>query len=240
MERVQASYTVTVQWLVVGLLCLGLSSCSLQKRTTLPGWHWEHEKTAIHQGPISNAETFLKDRDRLVNLPPLGSCLQPEVDLSRTLQVSAQTSCPKRDVEAMITLVASEVDEVNLPSTLMLSSVDLDQNAESETTEDEPDEWLVAALIALGFGLMVLPSPIAGVLIGLAPFIFSLGQLVRLSRMEVDQKKKRKGKTSGYILLMLVSVLATIGLTSFLAFSAAVDAVQGSGWSFSWNYTGPG
>ena len=140
----------------------------------------------------------------------------------------------------MTTLVASEVDEVNLPSTLMLSSVDLDQNAESETTEDEPDEWLVAALIALGFGLMVLPSPIAGVLIGLAPFIFSLGQLVRLSRMEVDQKKKRKGKTSGYILLMLVSVLATIGLTSFLAFSAAVDAVQGSGWSFSWNYTGPG
>lgn len=72
MEREQASYTVTVQWLVVGLFCLGLSSCSLQKRTTLPGWHWEHEKTAIHQGPISNAEAFLKDRGRLVNLPPVG------------------------------------------------------------------------------------------------------------------------------------------------------------------------
>jgi hypothetical protein len=240
MKKEKASNKVSVQWLVVGLLSLGLSGCSLQKRTTLPGWHWEHEKTAIHQGPISNAETFLKDRGRLVNLPSRRSSLQSEVDLARTLQVSAQTSWPKRDVEAMTMLVTSEIDVANQPSTFMLSSADPGKNEQSETMEKEPDEWLVAALITLGFGLMMLPSPIAGVFIGFAPFIFSLGQLVRLSRMEAAKKKKSKGKTFGYILLMLASVLATIGLTSFLAFSAVVDAAQGSGWSFSWNYTGPG
>ena len=54
------------------------------------------------------------------------------------------------------------------------------------------------------------------------------------------KKKASKGKTFGYIVLMLVSVFAAIGLTSFLLFSEAVGTVQGSGWSFSWAYTGPG
>ena len=187
---------------------------------------------------MSNAEAFLEDR--LVKLPPLGSRLKSEIGLYRKLQVSALNSSPKRDVEALAVLGVSEIDEARQPSMLMLSAIDLDQNAESETTEDEPNEWLVAALITLGFGLVMLPSPVAGVLVGLAPFIFSLGQLVKLSRMEDAAKNKGKGKTFGYILLMLVSVLATIGLTSFLAFLAVVDAAEGSGWSFSWNYTGPG
>lgn len=240
MNQMETSNIGLVQWLVVGLLLLGLSGCSLQKRTTLPGWHWEHEKTAFHPGPMSNAETFLKDRGHLVNMLPRGTRLQSEVDRPRTLQVSAENASPKPDVEALAMLVASEIDEANPPSTLMLSPADSDVGAQSETTEDEPNEWLVAALITLGFGLMVLPSPFAGVLIGLAPFLFSLGQLVRLSRMEKAKKKNNKGKTFGYIVLMLVSVFAAIGLTSFLAFSEAVGAVQGSGWSFSWNYTGPG
>ena len=240
MKRVKASNNVFVQWLVVGLLSLSLLGCSLQKRTTLPGWHWEHEKTAIHQGPISNAETFPKDRGHLGSLRLRGSCFQSEVDLSRTLKVSEQTSVPERDVEALTMLVASELDRAKKPSTLMLSSTDLDKNAESETTEDEPNEWLVAALIILAFGLVMLPSPVAGIFIGLAPFIFSLGQLKKLSRMEEPKKKKSQGKKFGYILLMLASVLVSIGLTSFLAFLAVVDAVEGVGWSFSWNYTGPG
>lgn len=240
MKQMETSNIGLVQWLVVGLLLLGLSGCSLQKRTTLPGWHWEHEKTAFHPGPMSNAETFLKDRGHLANMPPRGTSLQSEVDLSRTLQVSAENASPKPDVEALAMLVASEIDEATPPSTLMLSPADPDEGAQSETTEDEPNEWLVAALITLGFGLMLLPSPFAGVLIGLAPFLFSLGQLVRLSRMEKAKKKRSKGKTIGYIVLMLVSVFAAIGLTSFLLFSEVVGAVQGSGWSFSWNYTGPG
>lgn len=240
MNQMETSNIGLVQWLVVGLFLLGLSGCSLQKRTTLPGWHWEHEKTAFHPGPMSNAETFLKDRGHFVNMLPRGTRLQSEVDRPRTLQVSAENASPRPDVEALAMLVASEIDEANPPSTLMLSPTDSDVGAQSETTEDEPNEWLVAALITLGFGLMVLPSPFAGVLIGLAPFLFSLGQLVRLSRMEKAKKKNNKGKTFGYIVLMLVSVFAAIGLTSFLAFSEAVGAVQGSGWSFSWNYTGPG
>ena len=137
-------------------------------------------------------------------------------------------------------LAASEVEDANQHSTLMLSSADTDKNAESETTDKEPNNWLMAALVMLAMGMMMLPSPVAGVFIGLAPFIFSLGQLVRHSRMEEAQKKKNQGKKVGYILLMLVSVFVTIGLTSFLAFSAAVDAAAGSGWSFSWNYSGPG
>jgi len=240
MQRVKASNKFTVQWLVVGLLSLGLQGCSLQKRTTLPGWHWQHDKTAIRQGSISNAETFPKDRGHLVDLRLRGACFQSEVDLCRTLQVSEQTSLPKRDVEAMTMLVASEIDEAKKPSTLRLSSADLYKNAESETTEDEPNEWLVAAVITLALGLMMLPSPIAGIFIGLAPFIFSLGQLVRLSRMERPKRKRVRVKKFGYILLMLASVLLTIGLTSFLAFSAVMDAAEGSGWSFSWYYTGPG
>lgn len=240
MNPLQARNQDPVQWLVVCLFLLGLSGCSLEKRTTLPGWHWEHQKTAIQRGPISNAETFLKDRGRLVNLPSRGARLQSEIDLSRTLQVSAYTSLPKRHVEAMTVLLPSEMNEVHQPSMLVRSSVDLDKNSESGTIDKEPNEWLVAALITLGFGLMVLPSPFAGVLIGLAPFIFSLGQLVRPSRMKETEKKKGQGKTFAYILLMLASVFVTIGLTSFLAFSAVVDAAEGSGWSFSWNYTGPG
>ena len=162
----------------------------------------------------------------MVDLRLRGACFQSEVDPSRTLQVSEQTSLPERDVEAMTTLVASELDETKKPSTLMLSSTDFDENAESETTEGEPSEWLVAALIALAFGLVMLPSPVAGILIGLAPFIFSLGQLKKLSRMEEPKKKKSQGKKFGYILLMLASVLVSIGLTSFLAFLAVVDAVE--------------
>ena len=239
MERLNARNHVEVHWFVVGLLLLGLSGCSLQKRTTLPGWHWEHEKTSIQQGPISNAQTFLKDRGHLVNLSPRASHPQSKVDLSRTLRVSAQTSSPQLDVQAMTMLVASEIDEANQTSTLMRSSAD-PENGQSGTIEKEPNEWLVAALIALGFGLTMLPSPIAGVFIGLAPFIFSLGQLVRLSRLKEADKKKSQGKRFVYILLMLASVIGTIGLTSFLAFSALADAAQGSGWSFSWNYTGPG
>jgi hypothetical protein len=98
----------------------------------------------------------------------------------------------------------------------------------------------MAALIMLAMGMVALPVPLAGVFIGLAPFIFSIGQLVRFSRMDEDSKKKSQGKKIGYIFLMLASVFVTIGLTSFLAFSAVVDAAAGSGWSFSWNYSGPG
>jgi hypothetical protein len=240
MGRMQSRSNATVQWLLVGLLSLGLVSCSLQKRTTLPGWHWEHERTAIHQGPSSNVGTFPKDRHHLGILRRRGACIQSKVDLSRTLQVSGQTSLPKQDVEALTMLAASEVEDANQHSTLMLSSADTDKNAESETTDKEPNNWLMAALVMLAMGMMMLPSPVAGVFIGLAPFIFSLGQLVKHSRMEEAQKKKNQGKKVGYILLMLVSVFVTIGLTSFLAFSAAVDAASGSGWSFSWNYSGPG
>ena len=229
-----------VHGLVVGLLSLGLPGCSLQKRTTLPGWHWEHEKTAIRRGPMSNAEAFVKDRGHLVNLAPRGTRLQPEVDLCRTLQVSGQPSSPQLDVEAMTKLVASELDEANRPSPLMLFSADSDESVQSGTVEKEPNEWLVAALITLGFGLMMLPSPAAGVFIGLAPFLFSLGQLVRISRMEEADKKRSQGKTFGHILLMLASVFVTIGLTTALAVSAALDAAQWSGWSFPWSYTGPG
>ena len=175
MKRVKTSNNVLVQWLVVGLLSLGLIGCSLQKRTTLPGWHWEHEKTAIHQGPISKAETFPKDRRHLVDLRLRESYFQSEVDPYRRLQVSERTFLPERDVEVMTMFVASELDVAKKPSTLMLSPANLDKNAESETTEGEPNAWLVAALITLTFGLVMLPSPIAGIFIGLAPFIFSLG-----------------------------------------------------------------
>ena len=240
MKRVKASNNLRVQWFVVGLLFLVLTSCSLQKRTTMPGWHWEHEKITFHQGPSANAETFLKDRGHLVNLSSRGAGLQSEVDLSRTLQVSAPTSLPKSDVEAMNMLSASELDEVSHPSALMRASVPLNEEAQKGTTEEAPNEWLVAALITLGFGLMMLPSPIAGVFIGLAPFIFSLGQLVRLSREEKALKKKSRGKKFGYILLMLASVFITIGLTSFLNFAAVANSVAGAGWSFTWSYTGPG
>lgn len=240
MKRMQSRSNATVQWLLVGLLSWGLVGCSLQKRTTLPGWHWEHERTAIHQGPISNVETSLKYGSQLGITHRRGACLEQKVDPFRTLQVSAQTSLPKQDVEALTMLVASELDEANQHSTSMLYSADQKKNAERETTDKEPDNWLIAALVMLAMGMMMLPSPVAGVFIGLAPFIFSLGQLVRLTRMEEAQKKKNQGKKVGYILLMLASVFVTLGLTSFLAFSAAVDAAAGSGWSFSWNYSGPG
>ena len=240
MERVKASNTVLVQWLVVGLLSLGLQGCSLQKRTTLPGWHWEHEKIAIHHGLISKAETFPEDRGQMVDLRLRGTSFQSEVDPSRTLQVSEQSFLPERGVETMTMLVASELDDAKKPSILMLSSADLENNSESETIEDEPNNWLVVAFMFLGFGLAILPSPMAGILIGLAPFIFSLGQLVRLSRLEEAKKKKSQGKKFGSILLMLASVFVTIGLTSFLAFLGLVDAVEGIGWSFPWSYTGPG
>ena len=189
---------------------------------------------------MSNAETFLKDRGHLVNLAPRGTRLQSEGDLCWTLQVSGPTSSPRLDVEAMPTLVVSELAEANRPSTLIHSLADPDENAQSGTVEKEPNEWLVAALITLGFGLMMLPSPAAGVFIGLAPFLFSLGQLVRISRMEEADKKRSQGKTFGHILLMLASVFVTIGLTTALAVSAALDAAQWSGWSFPWSYTGPG
>ena len=238
MKRVKASNKV--QWFVVGLLFLALTSCSLQKRTTTPGWHWEHEKITFHQGPSSNAETFLKEPGHLVNLSPRGACFQSEVDLFKSLQGSTQASSPKRDVEAMTKLFASEIEEANQPSALMCASAPLDEEAQNGTTEEAPNEWLVAALITLGFGLMMLPSPIAGVFIGLAPFIFSLGQFVRLSREEEAKKKKNRGKKFGYILLMLASVFITIGLTSFLNFAAVANSVAGAGWSFTWSYTGPG
>jgi len=240
MERMKASKNVRVQWLLMGLLSLGLTGCSLQKRTTLPGWHWEHGKTAFHQGPISSAEIWLKHRGPLVNLPSRGASLQSEVNLSKSLHVSAQASSPNRDVEAMTKLFASELDEANQPSVLTRSPASLDEDAQNGTTEEEPNEWLVAALIILGFGLVMLPSPIAGIFIGLAPLTFSLGQLVRLSREEEAKKKKSRGKKFGYILLMLASVFITIGLTSFLLFSATLDSIFGAGWSFSWSYTGPG
>ena len=240
MKRVKASNKV--QWFVVGLLFLALTSCSLQKRTTMPGWHWEHEKITFHQGPSVNAQTFLKERGRLANLSPRGACFQPEVDLSKSLQGSTQASSPKRDVEAMTKLSVSELEEANQPSALMYASAPLDEETQNGTTEEAPNEWLVAALITLGFGLMMLPSPMAGVFIGLAPFIFSLGQLVRLSREEEAKKKKSRGKKFGYILLMLASVFITIGLTSFLSFAETFNSVAGaaSGWSFNWSYTGPG
>ena len=122
----------------------------------------------------------------------------------------------------------------------MLFSADSEESVQNGAVEEEPNDWLIAALITLGFGLMMLPSPAAGVFIGLAPFLFSLGQLVRISRMEEADKKKSQGKTFGHIVLMLASVFVTIGLTTALAVSAVVDAAQGSGWSFSWAYTGPG
>ena len=240
MKGVKASNTVLVQWLVVGLLSLGLQGCSLQKRTTLPGWHWEHEKIAMHHGPISKAESFPEDRGQMVGLRLRGTSFQSEVDRSRTLQVSEQSFLPERDVETMTMLVASEIDDAKKPSTLMLSLAGLENSEESETIEDEPNNWLVVAFMFLGFGLAILPSPMAGILIGLAPFIFSLGQLVSLSRLEEAKKKKSQGKKFGYILLMLASVFVTIGLTSFLAFLGLVDAVEGIGWSFPWSHTGPG
>ena len=206
----------------------------------MPGWHWEHEKITFHQGPSTNAETFLKERGHLANLSPRGACFLPEVDLSKSLQGSTQASSPKRDVEAMTKLSVSELEEANQPLALMYASAPLDEETQNGTTEEAPNEWLVAALITLGFGLMMLPSPIAGVFIGLAPFIFSLGQLVRLSREEEARKKKNRGKKFGYILLMLASVFITIGLTSFLNFAAVANSVAGAGWSFTWSYTGPG
>ena len=125
---------------------------------------------------------------------------------------------------------------------MLHSPASLDEDAQNGTTGEEPNEWLVAALITLGFGLVMLPAPLAGVFLGLVPFIFSLGQLVRLSREEEAKKKKSRGKKFGYILLMLASVFITIGLTSFLMFSATVDSIvgAGSGCSFNWSYTGPG
>lgn len=240
MERMNASKNVRVQWLLMGFFSLSLAGCSLQKRTTLPGWHLEHGRTAFHQGPISSAEVCLKDRGPSVNLPSRGASLQSEVDFSKTLQVVAQASLPKRDVEAMTKLFASELDKTIQPSVLMHSPASLDEDAQNGTTEEEPNEWLVAALIILGFGLVMLPSPIAGIFIGLAPLTFSLGQLVRLSREEEAKKKKSRGKKFGYILLMLASVFITIGLTSFLLFSATLDSIFGAGWSFLWSYTGPG
>ena len=238
MKRVKASNKV--YWFVVGLLFLALTSCSLQKRTTMPGWHWEHEKITFHQSPSVNAETFLKERGHLANLSPRGACFLSEVDLSKSLQGSTQASSPRRDVEAMTKLSVSELEEANQLSALMYASAPLDEEAQNGTTEEAPNEWLVAALITLGFGLMMLPSPIAGVFIGLAPFIYSLGQLVRLSREEGAKKKKSRGKKFGYILLMLASVFITIGLTSFLNFAAVANSVAGAGWSFNWSYTGPG
>ena len=196
--------------------------------------------TTVHQGPISNIEKSLKDRHHLGILRRRGACIQSKVDLSQTLQASDQTSLPKQDVEALTMLAVSEHDEANQHSTLMLSSADPDKNAERETTDKEPNNWLMAALVLLAMGMVALPVPLAGVFIGLAPFIFSIGQLVRFSRMDEDSKKKSQGKKIGYIFLMLASVFVTIGLTSFLAFSAVVDAAAGSGWSFSWNYSGPG
>ena len=224
----------------MGLFSLSLAGCSLQKRITMPGWHWEHGKTTFHQGPISSAEICLKHRGPLVNLPSRGASLQSEVNLSKSLHVSAQASSPNRDVEAMTKRFASELDEANQPSVLTRSPASLDEDAQNGTTEEEPNEWLVAALIILGFGLVMLPSPIAGIFIGLAPLTFSLGQLVRLSREEEAKKKKSRGKKFLYILLMLASVFITIGLTSFLLFSATLDSIFGAGWSFSWSYTGPG
>tara|TARA_B110000003_G_scaffold102360_1_gene104577 strand:- start:2750 stop:3481 length:732 start_codon:yes stop_codon:yes gene_type:complete len=241
MKRSRVGNNAIVQWLLVGLFSFAFVGCSLQKRTTLPGWHWEHEKTAVHQGPISSVETPFKDRHEFNILRWRESCLQSEAHLSRTRQVSAQTSLPKQDVEALTMLAASEIDEANQHSVLMLSSTEPHVPVEEgETSDKEPNNWLMAALFMLAIGMVMLPSPVAGVLIGLAPFIFSVGQLVRLSRMEEAKKKKNQGKKVGYILLMLASVLVTIGLTSFLAFSAVVDAAAGSGWSFSWNYSGPG
>ena len=169
-----------------------------------------------------------------------GTCFQSNVNRSKSLHVSTQASSPKRDVEAMTKRTVSELDEANQPSALMCASAPLDEEAQNGTAEEAPNEWLVAALITLGFGLMMLPSPIAGVFIGLAPFIFSLGQLVRLSREEEAKKKKSRGKRLGYILLMFASVFITIGLTSFLNFAAVANSVAGSGWSFQWSYTGPG
>ena len=240
MNRIKASDKV--HWFVVGLLFLALTSCSLQKRTTMPGWPWEHEKITFHQGPSANAETFLKERGHLANLSPRGACFQSEADLFKSLKGSTQASSPKSDVEAMTKLFASELEEAIQPSALMCASASLDEEAQNGTAEEAPNEWLVAALITLGFGLMMLPSPMAGVFIGLAPFIFSLGQLVRLSREEEAKKKKSRGKKFGYILLMLASVFITIGLTSFLNFAAVANSVAGAGagWSFNWSYTGPG
>ena len=189
---------------------------------------------------MANAEAFVKDRGHLVNVAPRGTRLQSEGDLCRTLQVSVQPSSPKLDVEAMPTLVVSKLVEANRPSTLMLFSADSEESVQNGAVEEEPNDWLIAALITLGFGLMMLPSPAAGVFIGLAPFLFSLGQLVRISRMEEADKKKSQGKTFGHIVLMLASVFVTIGLTTALAVSAAVDAAQGIVWPFSWAYTGPG
>ena len=197
--------------------------------------------TTVHQGPISNIEKSLKDRHHLGILRRRGACIQSKVDLSPTLQVSDQTSLPKQDVEALTMLAALEIDEVNPHSALVLSSTDSNVHGEeSETPDKEPNNWLMAALVLLAMGVVALPVPLAGVFIGLAPFIFSIGQLVRFSRMDEDSKKKSQGKKIGYIFLMLASVFVTIGLTSFLAFSAVMDAAAGSGWSFSWNYSGPG
>ena len=109
----------SVHGLVVGLLLLGLSGCSIQKRTTLPGWHWEHEKTAIRSGPMPNAEAFVKDRGHLVNLAPRGTCCGRRVTSAGHCMFQANLLA-KLDVEAMPTLVVSELDEANRPSTLML------------------------------------------------------------------------------------------------------------------------
>ena len=94
----------------------------------------------------------------------------------------------------MTKLSVSELEEVIQPSALMYASAPLDEESQNGTTEEAPNEWLVAALITLGFGLMMLPSPIAGVFIGLAPFIFSLGQLVGFLERRRPKRKRAEGK----------------------------------------------
>ena len=221
---------LSFMWLALALF----SGCSVQKRTTRPGWHVESVVWHAPKGPqtelarnktakldlqlalpaptkaprIFTEKTFVADPKLVVSEPPLPSTSPTEL------------ASPTHGVD---TLEQHVNETTNLPQTDNTHPVAAQQTGDTPAGEDS-SSWIFAGTMSLVAGLGMLPSPFGALLIALGPILLLVGRMVKLSKDKTA--KNRAGRTVGKTLLILV-----LGFFGGLAALVMMLSEATSGWS---------
>jgi hypothetical protein len=221
---------LSFMWLALALF----SGCSVQKRTTRPGWHVESVVWHAPKGP--QTELARNNTQELVFQRVLSTPTKaPRIFAEKTLVEDPKPVVSKPSLHSTssieLTPTTRGVDTLeqhvhetpNLPQTDNTHPVTAQQDGDTPEEEDSIS-WTVAGAMSLVAGLGMLPSPFGALLIALGPILLLVGRMVKLSKDKTA--KNRAGRTVGKTLLILV-----LGFFGGLAALVMMLSEATSGWS---------
>ena len=219
--------------------------CSVQKRTTQPGWHvqsaWLHSTTTAHiqsQATPATTPLSLRRASTLASTHPHRQGIlrltnrtdvQPEQQLAPSV-AGWQSGTVEAKVRKLPRLQRRLLEDIRFqPSHNQPHHA---RHSQPTGQEGEPNEWIHIGIGLALLGIFLMPSPAALIGLLLSTFAFIIGILrgpKNAPAPSPDAEPKRRRRLFKVFLLLVGMTLAT-----FLVVVAMIMDVT-SGWSDGWN-----